>query len=163
MKEQIHKEIASLQQELSRLEKAVDHINDAKELSRQITSKAKTLEEKYSQQIKEVQSLTTQYNQLVHKIEKLLSKIDNVNFPQRLDKLDTTVSSINQGLQNVQAKLENLGRDIKDEFKKLNDVFTLGMEENRKTFKSLRIMIVVLLIMGIGLTIITVVSLLKVF
>lgn len=51
MKDQIHKELASLQSELSRLDGAVKHIEDAKELAKDITKNGHDLQDKYKEHL----------------------------------------------------------------------------------------------------------------
>ncbi|GIV30350.1 MAG: hypothetical protein KatS3mg028_1416 [Bacteroidia bacterium] len=132
MKEQIHKELASLQSELSRLDSAVKHIEDAKQLAKDITKNGHELQDKYKEQLQEVKDLTAKYQELVGRAEKLIDKIDKVDFPTRLDKLDAAVTAINQGLQNTQTKLENLGRDLKDEIKEAHKVLSYKLDMNQK-------------------------------
>lgn len=153
MKEQIHKELASLQSELSRLDGAVKHIEDAKRLSKDITENGQELQAKYKEQLQEVKDLTTQYQELVGRAEKLIDKIDKVDFPTRLDKLDASVTGINQGLQNTQGKLENIGRDLKDEIKEMKTNLTTKIEGNHKEIKTLKILLIVSLALSIGILI----------
>ena len=56
---------------------------------------------------------------------RLIKKIESIDFPARFDKLDATVSSINQGLQNTQQRLGELERNIKDDLQaKTKDVIS---------------------------------------
>lgn len=57
------------------------------------------------------------YRHLVEVSEKLIDKINAIDFPQRLDKIDANVSAINLGIQNIQNRLENVERNLKDEIK----------------------------------------------
>lgn len=183
MKEQIHKELALLQSELSRLGRAVKHIEDAKQLAEEITKNEFELQDKYKEQLQEVKSLTAKYQELVSRSEKLIDKIDKVDFPERLNKLDAAITTINLGLQNTQAKLENIGRDLKYEIKeaqkalsdnldktqkKYNDKFTSLRNDitefkavvtnqlsiNKKELKLLKIFAIVIIILCIGIIVI---------
>ncbi len=66
---------------------------------------------------------------LANAAEALTSKIDGVDFPTRLDKLDATVSSINLGLQNVQSRLEGVERSLSDELKASREALLKEMKE----------------------------------
>jgi chromosome segregation ATPase len=153
MKEQIHNELASLQSELSRLNSAVKHIEDAKQLAKNITENGQELQAKYKEQLQEVKELTTKYQELVGRAERLIDKIDKVDFPIRLDKLDNAVTAINQGVQNTQGKLENIGRDLKDEIKELKANLTAKIEGNRREVKILKILLIISLALSIGILI----------
>lgn len=132
MIEQIHEELAKLQSELSRLDNAVKHIEYAKQLAKDITKNGHELQDRYKEQLREVRDLTNKYQELAERTEKLIDKIDKVDFPIRLDKLDAAVTTINQGLQNTQAKLENLGRDLKDEIKEVQKILSDKLDKNQK-------------------------------
>jgi hypothetical protein len=54
------------------------------------------------------------YSELVYATNKLLDKIDRIDFPNRLDKIDNTISAINLGISQLNLKLEPLERNIKD-------------------------------------------------
>ncbi len=85
-----------------------DSTNKLNDLGEKITKSFKSVE-------KEVKDLLDEYKFLSSETEKLVNKIDKVDFPTRLDKLDSTVSSINQGLQNTQQRLGDIERNIKDD------------------------------------------------
>ena len=49
-------------------------------------------------------------------VDELLEKFDKVDFPIRLDKLDTSVSGINNAIQNLFSRIESIERNLKDDF-----------------------------------------------
>lgn len=55
-----------------------------------------------------------EYSELVKASNKLIEKIDKVDFPSRLDKIDNTISVINLGISQLNLKLEPLERNIRD-------------------------------------------------
>jgi len=63
----------------------------------------------------QIREFLSGYEVLVSAVSNLIDKIDKVDFPSRLDKLDSTVSSINQGLQNTQMRIGDLERNLKDD------------------------------------------------
>jgi len=154
MKEQIHKELAVLQNELSRLDTAVKHIEEAKKLSQSITSIGQKLNSKYEEQLKEVNNLLIQYQGLATKTEELVEKIDKVDFPLRFEKLDIAVTTLNQGMQNTQMKIENLGRDLKDNLTIIKDDFLKKFEKNKKELTTLKVLAFIITGLVIGILII---------
>jgi len=107
--------LCELEEELKRLKAAADHISDAREAATNAAEVAGNL----------VESSAT----LANAAEALTSKIDGVDFPTRLDKLDATVSSINLGLQNVQSRLEGVERSLSDELKASREALLKEMKE----------------------------------
>lgn len=85
-----------------------DSTNKLNILGENITKSFKNVE-------KDIKDLLDEYKFLSSETEKLVNKIDKVDFPTRLDKLDASVSSINQGLQNTQTRIGDLERNIKDD------------------------------------------------
>lgn len=108
MSDNIHTQLEKLKTELSKLEPAVIHLQKADETVKEIQSIVVKL-------IPLIDELRQENNKLTVSNTKLIEKIDKVDFPSRLDKVDATVSSINQGLQNTQSRLGDLERNIKDD------------------------------------------------
>lgn len=105
-----------------------DSTNKLNDLGEKITKSFKSVE-------KEVKDLLDEYKFLSSETEKLVTKIDKVDFPTRLDKLDSTVSSINQGLQNTQHRLGDIERNIKDDIQaKTKDVIS-RVDSTESNFK----------------------------
>lgn len=61
------------------------------------------------------------YDFLVKTVEVLIEKIGKVNFPDRLDKIDNTISSINIGILNLQTTLNDSEKRIIDVLTKNKD------------------------------------------
>lgn len=127
----IHKEYSKNLQAIEKL--LVDSNKDHhKQISKDIqdsTIKLNDLGEKITKSFKsvekEVKDLLDEYKFLSSETEKLVTKIDKVDFPTRLDKLDATVSSISQGLQNTQTRIGDLERNIKDDLQaKTKDIIS---------------------------------------
>lgn len=51
---------------------------------------------------------------LTDQATKLLDRLDRVDFPLRLDKLDASVSALQVGLQTTQGRLDNVERNLQD-------------------------------------------------
>lgn len=120
--------VSTIQKEYSKHLQAIEKLlvdsnkDHHKQISKDIqdsTTKLNDLGEKITKSFKsvekEVKDLLDEYKFLSSETEKLVNKIDKVDFPTRLDKLDATVSSINQGLQNTQQRLGDIERNIKDD------------------------------------------------
>lgn len=109
---------------LKRIEETIKELNDQhhksieKEIGNSVTklnNSSNSIEESYDNFKKLITSLTNEYRLIADATTRLIEKIDKVDFPTRLDKVDATVSSINQGLQNVQQRIGDLERNIKDD------------------------------------------------
>lgn len=61
-------------------------------------------------------------------IQTLYEKIDRINFPQRLDKLDATVSGIMTAVQSIQGRLDIIERNLTD---RLRDIAELHRETHK--------------------------------
>lgn len=64
-----------------------------------------------------VETEIVEYRHLVEAAGAIIKKIDDINFPERLDKIDNNISAINLGIQNLQNRLGDLSRDVSDGFK----------------------------------------------
>jgi regulator of replication initiation timing len=130
-------------------------------------SSIEELQKSYSESIsaidKELIGLIETNKPLIDQLEKLSKNLDNVDFPSRLDKIDATVAGINQGVMNLQGKLDNTERDIRDQIKELSKSFDEGNKVQKENSvlrqkeiqlnKYLLIGILVLVIVGMALTI----------
>lgn len=109
---------------LKRIEETIKALNDQhhksieKEISDSVAKLNKSsdsIDESYRNFEKLITSLANEYRSIADATNRLIEKIDKIDFPTRLDKVDATVSSINQGLQNVQQRMGDLERNIKDD------------------------------------------------
>lgn len=72
----------------------------------------------YTTAIQELSTLVNQAQNASIKIQQLVEFIDRINLPLRLDKLDLTVSGINQGVQNTLMRVETSERNLREEIKR---------------------------------------------
>ena len=142
----INESLNELEEELNNLKSASDLISEARDtaekniietkdvVSRLVTSSEKTLDKT----VKESKKLAKVSKELAKSVEILLEKLDKVDFPIRLDKIDNSVASINVGVQNIQSRLDMVENNIKDElssklseqllkFKKHQNIITLAL------------------------------------
>lgn len=123
-------------------------INDSLSTLNHSVSQTTRVYEKQNQKINEQLDF---YNSFVKKVENLTNTIDNINFPNRLDKIDNTISAINIGIQNNQAKLDDLNKSLR---KELNDTRTIVNDKFEKLEKAINIKNKnTLIAVGIGLLI----------
>jgi len=96
----------------------IDHLKQTREMLTDFVKKAeKDLGETLKNLKEVVETEIVEYRFLVEKAEALIKKIDEINFPERLDKIDNNITAINLGLQNLQNRLGDLSRDVHDGFK----------------------------------------------
>ena len=106
MEDKLHLELVKFEEELSKLILAVDYIEAAKTT----TEAAKAV-------IKHFIDLKVEFENLSERTKLLIEKIDKVDFPSRLDKLDSTVAAINTNISNLQTRIESVERNLKDDLK----------------------------------------------
>ena len=120
---EINKNLGELEEELSKIKSASDMIIDAKETTEKTISETKEImadlikntKKATDSVVKESKGLNKAASNLLSSVDGLMKKLDKVDFPVRLDKLDATVSGINAGIQNIQGRIDTLERNIKDE------------------------------------------------
>lgn len=107
----IHTNLAELQNHLITLKEAVEYIDEAKRTA-EVSIKAMEL----------IQKLHDLYIKLIEDVEKLLRKIEEVDFPKRLDSIDIKLTTIVSEVNFI----KNLITDAKTEvIKTLNSGFDL--------------------------------------
>lgn len=65
---------------------------------------------------KEVSKNIEEYERLIVASQHLVDKIEGINFPNRLDKIDSAITSVNIGLQNSQTAISNVERKLEERF-----------------------------------------------
>jgi chromosome segregation ATPase len=121
---EINDSLADFEEELSKLKSASGMIEDAQRSAQTTISESKIITEKIIEQskkssdgaIQESKKLNESANELLEAVDELLEKFDKVDFPIRLDKLDTSVSGINNAIQNLFSRIESIERNLKDDF-----------------------------------------------
>lgn len=135
----IHKDFAK---HLLNIEKSLAEANEKhqKLLTKEIQDSTKKINEatelhskSNSSFEKQIKGFLSAYESLASSTVKLIEKIDKVDFPVRLDKLDATVSSVNQGLQNTQTRIGDLERNVKDDVQARTQALDLKIENTDKS------------------------------
>jgi chromosome segregation ATPase len=93
--------------------------------------------------ILEAKKVLDHHSLLVESTKSLIEKIDKADFPTRLDKLDATISGINQGIQNTQSRIDTLERSLKDDLIAKNESLHRASRTNR-------ILIIVTMLFALG-------------
>lgn len=137
----IHKEFSK---HLQSIEKSLSDANEKhqKQLTKEIQESTKKindatelLSKSNSTFEKQIKNLLSEYSGLGDATAALIKKIESVDFPKRFDKLDATVSSINQGLQNTQTRIGDLERNFKDDLQAKTKDVILKVESTENNLK----------------------------
>ncbi len=149
-------ETSDINRNLLELEEELKKVKSANELVAQSRAAAeKTLEE--------AGKLNQSTKQLVENVNSLTGTIEKIDFPSRLDKMDSTISGINSGMQNIINRLETVERrfdesilQVKDDIQKFADEFDNRLQrlndrmgKNHKILKILNFLIIVLVLIAI--------------
>lgn len=98
-----------------------EHIAHLKQTRAELAEFVKKAEKDLNETLKNLKEVVeteiVEYRHLVESASALIKKIDDINFPERLDKIDNNISTINLGIQNLQNRLGDLSRDVSDGFK----------------------------------------------
>lgn len=125
MEEKIKKGLLELEDELSKLNT----------VSKQVVDAQKNILEK-----------TTK---IIESNIEFIEKINKIDFPSRLEKIDISVSGINQSNLNILMKLENMEKSIKEDsgrkFEKINENF----KNQNKSIKYIKIGLFIIVIINI--------------
>lgn len=121
-------------------------LNNSKELHKLCSTSSKEI-------INKSKKLNDSANNLMKSSIDLHEKITKIDFPARLDKMDTELSGILTSIQNVFQRIESIERNIKDYIKTVNDrIIELHEKQSNKVKHSLwlnRILIIIALILSL--------------
>lgn len=156
----INDSLAGFEEELSKLKSASDLIEEAKNSAQTTISESKKIMEELisnSKQatdsaIQESKKLNESAKKLFGAVNILMKKLDKVDFPTRLDKLDNSVTGINTAIQNIFGRFETVEKNLKDEFKSKISVLDEKLEKSQK----LNMIFLILLLLFSGGSLLTV-------
>ncbi len=97
----------------------------------------------------EIYELTQKYKDQANRVDELIlnlktyiDDLKDINFPQRLDKIDVNITSIVQATQNVQSRIEslesNIKKDIENVDKKISRLDNLTEGYSKNNLKELK-------------------------
>jgi chromosome segregation ATPase len=108
----------------------------------------------FTEENKKLQKTTTEIQQQVKLEQEALAKlketvqlfherVEKINFPERLDKLDANVAGIMTAIQSVQSRLDGLERNISDRLRDMQDyqketrvALQSGLEQNKTALQT---------------------------
>lgn len=112
---EISSALGAIEVELEKLKSATEHIEESKEVAREVVEAARLFHDAVAA--------------ITEPTQRLVERLDKVDFPSRLDKLDANISALHMGFQTLQGRVDGLERTLKDEFKVVRDGIDL-MDRN---------------------------------
>jgi DNA repair exonuclease SbcCD ATPase subunit len=113
-------EIVKLEGELTKLKSAVEYIETAK-ISIEAASKI----------INTIITLKEDFDKLSEKAVTLINKLDNVDFPGRLNNIDSKLLSVSTEIQELKTRIETGDRALILEMKSLSKNILFEVEDNK--------------------------------
>ncbi len=120
MEEILKDEIVKLEGELTKLKSAVEYIETAK-ISIEAASKI----------INTIITLKEDFDKLSEKAVSLISKLDNLDFPGRLNNIDSKLLSVSTEIQELKTRIETGDRALILEMKSLSRNILSEVEDNK--------------------------------
>jgi len=151
---EINKSLGELEEELSKIKSASEMIQDAKNTAERTINETKEImsdliensKKATDSAIKESKKLNKAASALLNAVDSLMGKLDKVDFPIRLDKIDTTISGINSGIQNILSRFDSIERNLKDDFDSKIGLIQNKLEKTQKI--NLYLLIGILVVLG---------------
>ena len=106
MEDLLQEEVVKLEEELTKLKSAVEYIETAK-ISIEAASKI----------INTIIKLKEEFEQLADRAIVLIDKLDKIDFPSRLDKIDSKVLSVSNEIQSLETRIESSNKAFSMELK----------------------------------------------
>ena len=139
MQELLNEEIIKLGEELTKLKSAVEYIETAK-ISIESASKI----------INTIVALKKEFEVLSGKAYSLIDKLDNVDFPTRLDRIDSNLITVSTEIQEIKSRIETgdkaltlemkaLSRNILSEATNNNNNILSRIDEQSKQIKTIHL------------------------
>lgn len=144
--QKINAELEALQNELEQFKSTVDYLNGAKGHVIKAVQSVNYAEEHFNTKVDELKKTYSSIISLTSSVEKVVEKIDSVNFPERLQSIETTVKeTINHLNETRQATLNELqeaseiitNADFDGRFKKLQGSIDSSIFSNEELAKSI--------------------------
>ncbi len=152
MEDLLKEEVVTLEEEITRLKSAVEYIETAK-ISIESASKI----------INTIVALKKEFEALSGKAYSLIDKLDNVDFPTRLDRIDSKLLTVSTEIQGIKSTIETgdkaltmemkaLSRNILSETKDYKNKVLSRLDKQSKEIKAnhFGIMIAIICIVALG-------------
>ena len=135
---EINNALADFEEELSKLKTAADEIKKAENTAQRVIEQSEKLNRYSTKLIKAVIILT--------------QKLNKVDFPTRLDKLDNSVTAINTAIQNIFGRFDFVEKNLKDEFNSKITAMQVKLEKSQK----LNLIFLILIMLFAGSSLLTI-------
>lgn len=149
MPPELLQKLGEFQDELEKLKTAADEIKDAGKVAKESSELSGKI-------------LKT-FGEFIEPTSNLIDKIEKVDFPIRLDKLDVAITSINSGMNNLIQRTDTVEREIKDKIDsktaEINNNINSLLEKQKSEIKTLKVFSVISIILMIILLVIVLVKL----
>ncbi len=120
MEDLLKEEVVTLEEELTRLKSAVEYIETAK-ISIESASKI----------INTIVALKKEFEALSGKAYSLIDKLDNVDFPTRLDRIDSKLLTVSTEIQVIKSTIETGDKALTMEMKALSRNILSGTNDTK--------------------------------
>lgn len=139
--QQINTELEALKNKLSEFKSTVTYLNNAKE---NLTGAIETLngsEKHFDKKVEELKSTYNSFINLTDTVSAVISKIDTINFPERLDSIEATVQETikqlddikKQTLEELQKASEAISKaDFDGKFENLQKEISVSVKSNNE-------------------------------
>jgi ABC-type transporter Mla subunit MlaD len=139
--QQINTELEALKNKLSEFKTTVTYLNNAKE---NVTGAIETLngsEKHFDKKVEELKSTYNSFIKLTDTVSEVISKIDTINFPERLDSIEATVQETIKQLDDIKKEtLEELQKaseaiskaDFEGKFDNLQKEISVSVKSNNE-------------------------------
>jgi len=144
--QQISAELEALHKELGQFKSTVDYLNVAKIHVKEAVESVNYAEAYFNEQVEELKNTYTSFIKLTDSVTAVISKIDTVNFPERLESIEKTVKETITYLNETRkATLDELQKaseiitkaDFDGRFKKLQGSIDLSVQSNEQLVSSI--------------------------
>ena len=120
MDDLLQEEVVKLEEELTKLKSAVEYIETAK-ISIEAASKI----------INTIVRLKEEFDRLADRAIVLIDKMDKIDFPSRLDKIDSKVLSVSNEIQSLETRIEASNKALGLELKTVSKNVTTEVGNNK--------------------------------
>jgi ABC-type transporter Mla subunit MlaD len=139
--QQINTELEALKNKLSEFKSTVTYLNNAKENVNGAIETLNGSEKHFDKKVEELKSTYNSFIKLTDTVSEVISKIDKINFPERLDSIEATVQETIKQLDDIKKKtLEELQKaseaiskaDFDGKFDNLQKEISVSVKSNNE-------------------------------
>lgn len=144
--QQINAELESLQKELEQFKTTVEYLNVAESHVKKAVKTVNHAEAHFNKKVEELKNTYYSFIKLTDSVSKVISKIDTINFPERLDNIETninkTITYLNETRKDSLDELRKASEiivkaDFDGRFKKLQNTIEVSVKSNEALAKTI--------------------------